>query len=65
MTDAPRPDLTEERNVIYQGSLSGRFFFAPKVQRMDNGVMLVQGRKYDITEQLKPYLKAKFLRKVK
>ena len=45
-----------ERNVVYRSSLTGRFYFAPKVRMLSKTVRCVVGRKYDITDQIKPYL---------
>ena len=52
-----------ERNVVYRSSLTGQFYFAPKVRRLNDTVNLVVGKKYDITNQLQPFLLKRFRRK--
>ena len=52
-----------ERNVVFQGALSKRFYFAPKVRIMSPTVRLVVGKKYDITDHLQPFLLKRFRRK--
>jgi hypothetical protein len=56
---------TFERNVLYRSTLTGQFYFAPKVEVLGPTQRLVIGRKFDVTDTLRPYVKAKFLPKVK
>ena len=51
-----------EHNQVYRSSLTGQFYFAPKVRLLGGGVAVVVGKKYDITAQLKPFLLKKFRR---
>ena len=60
-----RIDAEYERNVVYRSSLTDRFYFAPKVKRLNDSVNLVVGKKYDITDQLQPFLLKRFRRKVR
>jgi len=52
-----------ERNVVYRSSLTGQFYFAPKVRVMSGTTRLVVGKKYDITDQIQPFLLKRFRRK--
>lgn len=45
---------------VFRGIMSGRFYYAPRVQRHRSGAMMVVGKKIDITEELLPYLKKKY-----
>ncbi len=49
-----------ERNVLWRSTLTGQFYFAPKVRVLSETVRCVVGRKYDVTEALQPYLLKKF-----
>ena len=48
---------TYERNRVLVSMISNRFFFCPKVRVMEHGVRKVVGKKYDVTEDLQPYLR--------
>ena len=52
-----------ERNIVYRSTLTGQFYFAPKVRVMDKGVRCVVGKKHDITDQIQPFLMKKFRKK--
>lgn len=54
-----------ERNVLYRSELTGQFYFAPKVKVLNNNIRLVVGKKYDVTEQLQPFLLKKFRKREK
>jgi hypothetical protein len=54
-----------ERNVIYRSTLTGEFYFAPKVRVLSENARCVVGRKFDVTDALQPYLSKKYRRKVK
>jgi len=54
-----------ERNVLYRASLTGEFWFAPKVRVLGETTRCVVGRKYNVTDALQPYLLKKFQRKAK
>ena len=58
MTDSVRK--TYEHNVVYRSTLTGRFYFAPKVHVLGETIRCVVGRKYDITAHLEPYLLKRF-----
>lgn len=49
-----------ERNVVFRSTLTGQFYFAPKVKVLGGNTRLVVGRKYDITRQIAPYLLKRF-----
>ena len=53
------------RNVLYRSELTGQFYFAPKVKVLNNNICVVVGKKYDVTEQLQPYLLKKFRKREK
>lgn len=53
---------TYERNVLYRSSLTGEFFFAPKVRVLSETIRSVVGRKYNVTAALQPYLLKKYRR---
>lgn len=55
-----RPEY--ERNVVYRSSLTGQWYFAPKVRVLGEGLRCVMGRKYDITAQVEPFLLKKWRR---
>ena len=56
-------DAEYERNVVYRSSLTGQFYFAPKVRVMSETTRLVVGKKYDITDHIQPFLLKRFRRK--
>lgn len=60
-----KSDIEYERNQVYRSSLTGQWYFAPKVRVLDHGIRVVVGRKYDITAAVEPFLLKKWRRKAK
>lgn len=58
-----KPRATYEYGRVLFSALGGRIFFCTKVRVMPNGVRMVVGKKYDVTEDLQPYLLKKHRRK--
>jgi hypothetical protein len=56
-------DTEYERNQVFRSTLTGQWYFAPKVKVIGKGVRLVVGRKYDITDRIEPFLLKKWRRK--
>lgn len=52
-----------ERNRIFRSTLTGHWYFAPKVRVVGKDIRLVVGRQCDITEQIEPFLLKKWRRK--
>ena len=52
-----------ERNTVFRSTLTGRFYFVPKARVLTDTTRVVVGKKYDITDQLQPFLLKKFRRK--
>ena len=59
-----KPPVTYERNRVLFSLVGQRVFFAPKVKVLANGVRLVVGKKFDVTEDLQPYLLKRYRQKV-
>ena len=55
--------LPGSKHRVFQGMLSKKWFFAPCVREDKNGLNVVIGRKYDITDDLQPYLLKRYRRK--
>lgn len=45
-----------ERNTVFRSMLDGRFFFVRKARVLLGGVRQVIGQKFDITDEIAPYL---------
>jgi hypothetical protein len=51
------PPKVYRRNVVMQATLSGRYYFCPKVEIRGGTLALVTGRKVDVTESVEALLK--------
>ena len=60
MSDLP---AVYERNQVFRSPLTGQWYFAPKVRVLNDGLCVVVGRKYDITDHIEPFLLKKWRRK--
>ena len=49
-----------ERHVVYRSPLTGRFYFASRVQVLSETARRVVGSKYDVTAYIEPYLLKKY-----
>jgi hypothetical protein len=58
---AVREGMTHIRNSIMYSPLGQRFYFVPRAAVLGNGVCRVVGKKYDVTDSIAQYVKARFL----
>ncbi|HEX6826591.1 MAG TPA: hypothetical protein VF077_09785 [Nitrospiraceae bacterium] len=49
--------------IIYRGAITGRFYLALRIRRAEKGIIVACGKKIDITDYLRPYLKKEYLPK--
>ena len=55
-----KPKATYETHRALFSALGNRIFFCPRVRVMGETVRQVVGKKYDVTDDLQPYLQKKY-----
>lgn len=58
-----RSKVKYERNMAFFSVLGNRIFFCPRVRVLNDRLRKVVGEKYDITDDLQPYLLKKYRKK--
>ena len=63
MTAAKREKAVYEKNRAMFSYIGNRIFFCPRVRVLNERLRKVVGKKYDITDDLQPYLLKKYRKK--